>query len=379
MCPYPWSNRDLFDIYSDCHIHQPAYIFLNVLVLLCAIFNLFFSLQQTFKQTWKPIPLSVVGQSILLILIYGIILGLDISFADRNLGLNVLQGLGLFSVYFNVGLTSIRHLEVVMTVDAHTAATSTKFRPFLVRMNFGILIVSFFGIMTGLIVPTVVPRIDFAYFLATIQLIIAWINAIPRMLYARKLLNIITESQTAQTKNLYDPIRKYLKGLQISTVGTMFYVTLTNLAWMFIPIIKQNSYTVYNTAMVLVPVTSLISLLESRSNTKKTEDTNSKQNSAPISKNKGEASTTQKLESQKPSPDHLQFSRSIVPTGGGGVDEIVPFVEMEDLIGASRSPFFSSGTEQKLQEDDASPPIWNPFTYPFPKVDSEPDSSYASV
>jgi len=197
VCEPPWSNRDLFFFVDDCSVYLPIYNFLSFLVLLEATICFTYGIRQSIMRTRKDVPLSATVLGLFFMINYLTLLASGKSYADGNYGINILHAIAISFIYLNLNLHGFRHLEVIMSVDAHTVAASRSYHNVLKNTNIILSIGSCIIQFLKMTLPIGHPSIDFIDFVGCVTLILGTINSIPRLAYIYNVRKIVVSAQLA--------------------------------------------------------------------------------------------------------------------------------------------------------------------------------------
>jgi len=117
MCEYPWSDRDLFQYVSGCHIYVPALISLMSLSIIFAIVAFTCAASEFFKRSRRNIPIVCMFNEFLFIISWISCLGSNKTFVSGNYLLNLIFGIGKGGFYLTVQLFTLRNAEVLLVMD----------------------------------------------------------------------------------------------------------------------------------------------------------------------------------------------------------------------------------------------------------------------
>lgn len=380
MCNYPWSNRDTFDFVTDCHIYQPVNNVIQSFIVTFSLLLILYATYETFKLPRKALPVSSSLVGIFFLVQYSLTLSFDISFADRNVGIALLHGLGRSQNWISMGLYSIRHLEVVINIKTHTSAKKKTHLRFYSYISYVIFGISFLLEVFSMVIPTLL-NLRVIFFVAIASIFQLGLNAVPFCFYAWKLRKILIEANEEQNATFYAPIIKQLSTLIVSTccgsvMGLIFIVL-----WIYGP---QSLYLTYNLQMLFVPLSAFWGLIISRGKADQSSQHSGSGDKAAItasSKENSRKNTSQialtGITIRGGSPDHTA-SPSL--TGSNSLDSsrLSSLVaSREDTLVPCNYPTEEKITLDTLFEIPSKPsgpdqlvlPIWNPYL-PSPSTEN---------
>jgi len=122
MCQSPWSGKDEFQLYPDCHIWTPLYTIFNTLVLAHAVLNLVVSTWRIFRNgvslKTSAMPAIVWIAAFTTIIACCLRLSLKLSTVDNNVGHNLLVAISRTCLWLTVFQFQGKMIEVVFYVKA---------------------------------------------------------------------------------------------------------------------------------------------------------------------------------------------------------------------------------------------------------------------
>jgi len=248
MCTYPWSNRDQFEFFSTCHVYQPVFIFFNALILFGSILNVIYGVRETRRRKRKDIPIFASLFGFFLGLSYIICLSANLSFANKNIGLNLIHSLGRCFMWVLINLYVARSLELVLVSDEELLSISSLlrynlklvFQYFLPWANVPIELLSF-------ILPTVIPSLSLTSFVAVNSMSLSLINAIPNLYFTWRLVKLVANMKFS--RDFYTPIQKKFEGVLYTGIFTLILSETLFIFYLVIPAIQRNLYIMYSIQM----------------------------------------------------------------------------------------------------------------------------------
>jgi hypothetical protein len=280
MCNSPWSDRDTFEFISSCTVYQPIHILLNTLVLFYATIAFTYGLQQLTIQKRRDIPLCATLMGGFFMLNYLTLLCTGMTYADGNYGINFLHGTALSFAYLNSNLHNFRNLEVVRAVDTYTTNKTKQWATHSKRVNFGLFLISSFLQYLKMLLP-IDTNINFVKMVGSTSIFLATINVIPRILYSYELKKILVNAQSEnpqakEKEKEYAPLIKELTAFYTNSFFGVSWTVILNIVWMATPVLRENSYLIYNIQMLGVPTVGITSLRATRGGQTGDENSSSK-------------------------------------------------------------------------------------------------------
>jgi len=270
MCEYPWSNNDMFQDYTDCHIYIPIYNFLMAFNITFAFIAFIYAISELFKRSRKDMPLVCISNEFFFTLSYLWCLGGNITFANGNYILNLFYGISKGGFYIPVYIFTLRNVEVLLTMDK----IKLKHDPALTFLQF---------IMSRVIIFISIPfetlavtlsiafshRLPMTYSILYAQFILGLITHPILWIYLYKLKKNISLMQTS--RHLYDSLDKKLSKLIIVGIITWTIGWILTIWMLYITIFHQNMYIIFNIIMLLMHL-STIRYLHATSTTEKNNE-----------------------------------------------------------------------------------------------------------
>jgi len=269
MCEYPWTNRDVFEFFPTCHIYQPIFIFFNVLNLVGGILNFFNGLYEYKNRIRKDVPLVVTFTGFLFIIDFSICLGANLSFANKNIVLNLIHAFSLCCTSIGITLVIFRHIEVILTIDQHTIVQVSTLRNTYTLINNLILLLNLPITWCSIILPTIIPSILFPEMVGISGVITTALQIGMFLTFAIRVRNIIASMEIS--RSFYDPIQNQLDKLIIGTFIQLCIGFFLQLSWFLIVPIRQNLYIVYNFVILFGHVSGFQQLNVTKENNVKKE------------------------------------------------------------------------------------------------------------
>jgi len=349
MCTYPWTNRDMFEFFSTCHIYQPIFIFFNTFTAVLSLILFLYSVHEVKNRKRKDITISAIGLGGFFFLSYTLCLALNLSFANKNMGINILLALGRSCIWINVNFFTLRSLEVVTASDALSLAKFSEVHGSLQTVNWTFCVMNTVVELCGFIIPIQYPSVPQVTLLGILAMLLTLLNASPFVYYAWQLRNVI--AVVPVSREFYDPLQKKLEKLCYSALFAELFGVILNVFWIVIPAIHENLYILYSIQML----SGLYFVLQNVQNTKE------KANNSTPTKGSMMSGTTHDRDRE---PTITNRPGSALHMALTTVDSPSPEKEHEMLIlEASQRP--GSGLDHSspstLLPGDESVPIFNPF------------------
>jgi len=207
MCEHLWSNHDLFQYVTDCHIYVPILKFFMAINVVLASVAFMYAFSEFFKRSRKNIPIVCMFNEFLFVVSWIWCLGANETFASGNYLRNLLYGMSKGGFYLTANLFALRNAEVLLTMD--------KIQP---KQDQMLSVVQF--IMTRVLVFLSIPIESLAYTLPIafpkqfpmtstilyVQLVLVVLNFPFTWFYLYKLKKNISRMETS--RSVYDLVEK---------------------------------------------------------------------------------------------------------------------------------------------------------------------------
>jgi hypothetical protein len=307
-----------------------------------------------------------------------IILFQNTTYADQNYLVAFLHALALIGIYVNSNATFFRHLQIIGAINIHILAKSKVFYLWVSKIIYGIFVLTALANLGKMILPLVFA-IDFIMVIGITSIVLSCIHALPRVVCSFTLLNLILSMENMRNRAFYEPLKKELECGIKRILPILMFCNGVIIAWILVPILRSNSYIVYNINVVVVLSQSLVIFFDYRKvkiREKETEKiprqpVNDQQN--PKSSEDGNREQIEKTASngERPSSPHSEephpSREELTPLSAG-----TPSIEMQI------NNFEEVDEKVLTNEEDGGEPtpvVLNPFflTYTSESTDLYPD------
>jgi len=189
---------------------------------------------------------------------YILCLSLNLTFANKNLGLNILHGFSRGAIWVQVNLYTFRSIVVVVAADALTLAKSSDLRTSHQINNYIFSLLNVPIEVLVFVIPIKFPNVSQTTMCSITTICLTILNMIPHFYFTRKLRNIVASIPVS--RDFYDPIQKKLDNIFIVQLLGTIVTDILILFWIIIPAIHENLYILYSIHMLIAPFTGFQNL-----------------------------------------------------------------------------------------------------------------------
>lgn len=248
-CQGPWSNKDEFRTYTDCHVWSPWYLIVDVLIIVFGVINAARCAHRYRYLKQKQRPLIIVSGVGLVLLVCTFIArrATGIVIGSKNVAINFFLALTCGHFWGVLGLIVKQYMEVMLLSDkGSTRAILERFRT---ALNVFIVLISA-ATAISLIGPCLTDDMDFKGWWATG--LGGQIAFTVLLLYygvqVRKLLRSMERS-----KVFYADIIKRLDMFLVPWAIGVVPLVLMSLCCLFLPAFTRNNYITVNCVFLQFP------------------------------------------------------------------------------------------------------------------------------
>jgi len=250
MCEYPWSNLDVFQVFTDCHIYLPIYYFLMISHIIIGIFATFYSIRELIKRKRKNIPFFCTLNEFFFSLSYILCLSTNETFASGNYILNFIYGISRGGLYVVTNFLTLRNVEVLLVIDKIKPERDSSLKMtqlIMTRIIFLTIPVEALGATLPLAFPNQLPL---SYTIFYVPLVLCTLIAPISWFYLytlKKKLSLMTTS-----RNVYNRVEDKLSKLLNVSIWGYIFTLIPSFLLLYVPIFHRNTYIAYNIPAILV-------------------------------------------------------------------------------------------------------------------------------